>query len=552
MLVGRIEGRTEPSAVHIEPTRLIVRQSCGCRPERSEPESEVGGIVDPFDSWSRGWPWRRSARRATAPRKSSSLSAGGSSTRSWLLSPPGTRRRSWRKKQGSWRGRTRVMRMRTRGRPRISTLYRSTTTLGRLAPGASRPRVVELLDRARLQLTEQAQRQTYRACVGRIGHDEQAGTADLRAPRHRRASDDGGGPLEHLPGLGIDQLVACLYVDDADDPGATSEVVLASGVPDAVPGSRFPTRDFPPPWLRFGAGPSCWCCRCVSMRLGCRAGSWRCQRLSLEPAAAIRPGNLAAPCGVRRGCIRLPVDAPAGEEATNLKGRFLSMVSHELRTPLGVVAGLSDIRLVREAHEGDGGTSPPPWCGTWSAWPRAPSTLGDSSTTSSTWPAARPGGCEWPWNPSTSPSSWVRPQRSGARWPPGTRDLASGRNYPDGGPVGHGRHDDDTPAPGDVQPGRRQRRRVHRSGAASCSRHELDAIARSGCRSWTPAAVCRSTSNRLSSPSSTADPGAPDRAGRAARHAASASGSSPSEPPAELQLHQGTIEVSSPVRNGSG
>ena len=70
---------------------------------------------------------------------------------------------------------------------------------------------------------------------------------------------------EHLPGLGIDQLVACLYVDDADDrcderggPGV--------GRPGRRPRVAVPTRDFPPPWLRSGAGPSCLCCRCGSMK----------------------------------------------------------------------------------------------------------------------------------------------------------------------------------------------------------------------------------------------------------------------------------------------
>jgi AraC-like DNA-binding protein len=44
------------------------------------------------------------------------------------------------------------------------------------------------------------------------------------------------------------------------------------------------------------------------------------------------------------------------EEASRVKGRFLSTVGHELRTPLSVVVGLSDL-VLREAHEA--GSLPP-------------------------------------------------------------------------------------------------------------------------------------------------------------------------------------------------
>jgi signal transduction histidine kinase/AraC-like DNA-binding protein len=243
----------------------------------------------------------------------------------------------------------------------VSALYRTTSALEQLAPGVEPVRILELLDHARLDVSEQAQRQTYRALLEQQDMMSRLGllTSQLLATvdRSRMAEILAG----HLPGLGVGQLVACRYVatdagtpDDAD-PDAMSEVIMSVGAPGLAVGSRFLTRSFPPPALLPVGGV----CQLLVLPLridGDDRGFVAMTAASLEPAAAI-VSNLATALRT----ADLYRDALEGrrqaEEASTVKSRFLSMVSHELRTPLSVVVGLGDMML-SEAREAAGASGP--------------------------------------------------------------------------------------------------------------------------------------------------------------------------------------------------
>jgi signal transduction histidine kinase/DNA-binding LacI/PurR family transcriptional regulator/AraC-like DNA-binding protein len=157
---------------------------------------------------------------------------------------------------------------------------------------------------------------------------------------------------EHLPEVGIRYAGVAFFEPAGDDPAAWS---VLHALPHQ-PGSpfRFPSRDFPPVGL-YEEPFSLALLPLVSQE---------------EPPgfAAFDTGNLELCGAILQQLIaalkmaRLYRAADEGrrlaEEANRLKGRFLSTVSHELRTPLNLIVGLSRLLLRQEAS---GPPLPPPY-----------------------------------------------------------------------------------------------------------------------------------------------------------------------------------------------
>ncbi|HVM72305.1 MAG TPA: substrate-binding domain-containing protein [Anaerolineales bacterium] len=230
----------------------------------------------------------------------------------------------------------------------LSTLRRGLPGLLSADPGAD-PRFADMLvDRARLVVAETAQRQATELLLRHMDTSNRLGlmTSQLLAALDESASTT---ILEsHLPQLGVDHALVALYSPREDDPLSYSTVLLGMNLSRNKAGFQFMTREFPPP----GLFPSGQALQLVILPLVIdehTSGFVALSASNLELCAAI-VHNLAAALRTSQ----LYRDALEGrklaEEANRLKSRFLSMVSHELRTPLSLIVGLSEM-VLRERQD---------------------------------------------------------------------------------------------------------------------------------------------------------------------------------------------------------
>jgi signal transduction histidine kinase/DNA-binding LacI/PurR family transcriptional regulator/DNA-binding response OmpR family regulator len=361
-LLARIDGRPASSSV-VVPTRLIVRESCGCRRDQAgQVAAEVAAEVAADAA--------REERHGDAGEELASLArqmaeAAFSEARHSTLDQLEEQCQrivaalAASVDDGDERPlHEEVARLLARTEERaedphvwqsaISALYRRSTVLLALAGRDRQGWLIGLLDHARLEVSEQVQRQTTRALLEHMDMMTELGLLTARLPSALELAESTAILAEHLPRLGVERFLVATYVDDEEDPGATSEVLLSTGLGGDRRGLRFPSREFPPSGLYPDDEPLQLIL--LPLRVDDRTtGFVALSTTNLEPPAAI-VSNLAT--AIRGGRLyREAVDGRRlAEEANQLKGRFLSMVSHELRTPLSVVVGLSDM-VVREARQ---------------------------------------------------------------------------------------------------------------------------------------------------------------------------------------------------------
>jgi signal transduction histidine kinase/DNA-binding LacI/PurR family transcriptional regulator/DNA-binding response OmpR family regulator len=231
----------------------------------------------------------------------------------------------------------------------LSTLRRGLSGQAPLASMANLVFADAMVDRARLEIAEQVQRQATDAL---LQHMEMANRLGLMTSQLLTALDASEGArmqsirdilANHLPQLGIEHVLAALYSTEGEPSLSRCTVLLDAGLPKSGTGHQFPVRDFPPPGL-YPAGKAFQLAILPLAIDDHTTGFVAFSATNLEPCAAIVHNLVSA---LRTG--RLYRDAIEGrqlaEEANRLKSRFLSTVSHELRTPLNLITGLSAVLL---------------------------------------------------------------------------------------------------------------------------------------------------------------------------------------------------------------
>lgn len=156
----------------------------------------------------------------------------------------------------------------------------------------------------------------------------------------------------HLPDLGIDMAWVALLDADGEDPVAWSQLRSVTSPHQAE--IRFPSREFPPEQWVSGRDPFSLALLPLISSRG-RAGY-----VALDTAHLELNGAIAQQLAAALNTAQLYREATEGrrlaEEANQMKSRFLSTVSHELRTPLNLIVGLSGLLM---QQENDGGESLP-------------------------------------------------------------------------------------------------------------------------------------------------------------------------------------------------
>lgn len=218
----------------------------------------------------------------------------------------------------------------------------------------SSPREEDMLHQVRVAISEAARWRSTRSLLYQAREADQVGlmTSKLFAARDEREifnilSID-------LPAVGIQGATIGYYEVEGKDPVAWSVLqtpgISIAGAPRLEAGVRFPSRQFPPD----GLYPAEQAHQLALLPLKIQnelSGFVAFDANNLDPCADIVRQLGAALKGVR--LYREAVEArQLAEEANRLKSRFLSIVSHELRTPLNLITGLSKI-LLDEYEIGD-------------------------------------------------------------------------------------------------------------------------------------------------------------------------------------------------------
>ena len=348
VIVGKQTGETRMRV----PTQLVIRQSCGCRPE----STPITTLVPPrpSDLETTQTAIARAMAEATLVEaqhstrediKALCLSLVRALASSLESNDPGPfdvamkHLFDWLEEHGegayAWHA-------------ALSTLRRRLPHLVSLVLEANLVFAGTVIDGARLEIGQQAQRQATDAL---LRHMEMANRLGLMTSQLLAAFDTSESAdilAHHLPQLGIEHALVVLCSSREDDPLADCTVLLDAGLPESGVGRQFPAREFPPLGL-YPPDPALQLA-ILPLVIDDRTRAFVAfSATNLELCAAI-VHNLASALRTSR----LYRDALEGrrlaEEANRLKSRFLSTVSHELRTPLNLITGLSAV-LLREGEQ---------------------------------------------------------------------------------------------------------------------------------------------------------------------------------------------------------
>ncbi|HMN58962.1 MAG TPA: response regulator, partial [Anaerolinea sp.] len=351
LLIERIQGRVSPDTIVKIPTRLVIRESCGCqagvRLVETPPEQPAN---DPEQLRV------RLARQITAELDQElqelrlpeleylserivdaflqGLSRGSLDAFEQTLSQVLHRAAMLDDDLFIWQ---KVVSVLSEHLGETLNLYES---------NCSSRQIEDQFHRARLAISEAARSQFYRTTVERNERVDQIGRLTSRLFAARNEEHIFQTLAQDLPGVGIRHAAVAFYQPEGEDPCAIS--VLPQRAP-------FPTRAFPPKGLYETDKPfSLAILPLVSGKE--EFGYIAFDAASMDYLALIAYQVLAAIQGVR--LFQQAIDARQvaeeqrhlAEEANRSKSRFLSMVSHEIRTPLNLISGLSDM-LLKESQQ---------------------------------------------------------------------------------------------------------------------------------------------------------------------------------------------------------
>jgi len=257
LLCDLVEGRRVGEQVIQIPTRLVIRQSCGCRPgmnlERSAHASGESGRA-PRDGLLTTLVHRMAeatlieARRCTLDELEamchSIVAAFLESVRRADVGPfeaaiVAMLRRVEALDEDAHAWHTGILEL----RDHLPTL------LGALGLPAHHALAYRLIDQARLEISERTRRQATRALLSQMDVADELGLMTAQLLAALKESQVPAILSAHLPRLSVRHMLVALFSPYDDDPVAHSTELLRYGIRDCVPVQRFASRQFPPPGL---------------------------------------------------------------------------------------------------------------------------------------------------------------------------------------------------------------------------------------------------------------------------------------------------------------
>ncbi len=356
MMLDRVDGLVGKSEVTRVPTRLIVRESCGCLPgavkgvtaddrlargDRSagvasrSVQDVAAAVYNEVQRLSLDEITYLSRRLLEAFRLS--VTSGDAASFHTAARQVIQRVSSQGDDPHAWQVALSILRDRW---PQLQDAWSSSL---------ERPQVEDMVHLVRISISEIARSHYTRRLIQQGDAADQLGRMTARFQSAKDEPEIHQVLMDQLPRIGIEHAAVFLYEGSEGDPVARS-TLQAAPEPDEDR-FRFATRDFPPDGFYAEEDEPF---HLALLPLSVREG--------LSGFVAFDAGNLA-PCadivrqlGAALRGVWLYREAVEGrrlaEEANRLKSRFLSVVSHELRTPLNLISGLSDMLLKEAMGEG--------------------------------------------------------------------------------------------------------------------------------------------------------------------------------------------------------
>ncbi|HMO57731.1 MAG TPA: substrate-binding domain-containing protein [Roseiflexaceae bacterium] len=354
-LLDLIAGRQVVGSRVVVPTRLIIRQSCGCTPERFGPLAAAphmpAASSEPPDPLV-----RRMAEAAFTEARHTPIDELEDQCRNVVqalqASIHTTSADPLHHAIDRMREQIRLHREDTHvWQAALSALYRRSELWIEHVAAERRRWILGLLDQIRQEMSEQVQRENTQALLKHMDMMSQLGLLTSQLLAALDISQSTAILTAYLPRLGIDHALVAIYCGDEEDSVAQSEVLLSIGMPHYEAGRRFASRSFPLPGENPAEQPLQWLILPLSID-NHMTGFVAFSATNIEPAATIVQ-NLATAIHASQLYREALEGRRMAEEANRLKSRFLSMVSHELRTPLSLVVGLSEM-VLREYRDTGG------------------------------------------------------------------------------------------------------------------------------------------------------------------------------------------------------
>ena len=344
-LLEYIRGQQAGSTKVVVPTRLIVRESCGCRPGTLEIQTArltldaiVHQMADASFAEAHNSPIEEFQRWSAGLVDNFLLSCARREPTAWLDAVDQAVKWAEAHDENTavWQAASAI-------------LLQNLKNLAQLHPDLDLSYAALYLDQARQEIARQLQQATTRSMVGYMQMISQLGrlTAEMLSAMSIEQTADI--LARHLPELGINNALVTLYEGGSDDPPAQGKVLFGAGFAANFGGLCFNPRAFPVANLYPTTHP--FQLTILPLYIEENLSGFVAFDAPNPELCAALVHNLSAALRISL----LYQDALDGrklaEEANQLKSRFLSMVSHELRTPLSIIVGLSEMSLKGKAVE---------------------------------------------------------------------------------------------------------------------------------------------------------------------------------------------------------
>jgi len=351
LLLRHIEGKSELPARTTIPTRLIIRESCGCGPKQYFHARAEAAVQPPDASRENQWPSLVPAMSRTILSQAHSLGEDECNSLCQSLIDAFCSSVKQKDRKEFLNALAGVLERSIAGEDDASIWQDALHLIGeecanQTASDSERALIQDTLDHARQMIVSFLRRQ-YRQYVANQRWN--SSRLSLLAANLIIALDEKQiykTLAQHLPEMGVHLAVIVLFGSEGQHPQAWS---TAWNVIDAdQPPYHFPTQEFPPQGMFDQESPL----TLALIPLVHQSGQLGFAVFGTEYFDLY--GAIVQQAAGALNAARLYRQALEGrrlaEEANRMKSRFLSTISHELRTPLNLIVGLSGM-LLRESDE---------------------------------------------------------------------------------------------------------------------------------------------------------------------------------------------------------
>jgi signal transduction histidine kinase/AraC-like DNA-binding protein/CheY-like chemotaxis protein len=346
-------SRQEPVTISV-PGRLVVRRSCGCRPQIPHPKPVADLATSPTEARIKQLASAvasvvGSRARQLAPAK---IEADADHlVRALMASLVERRDDPFHSALNRWLTEAEVQEEDLQVfQGAIYVLLQQGPGLGLInTSGPAKEFAERLLDAALVTIGERSRRQIARYFLRQSQLADTLGTMTARLLMTRDEAEILTALETYLPAIGIQHVQVALLEAEDEDPIAWSLVWTRDPDTGSVVTERVSSRSYPP----LGRQDSEQAFRAALLPLitqSTQIGFIALEAGHLEPCGAIAR-QVAAAITACRLYHQAMEGRRMAEEASQMKSRFLSTVSHELRTPLSLIVGLSEFML-REQSDG--------------------------------------------------------------------------------------------------------------------------------------------------------------------------------------------------------